>query len=134
MGQGSQNYTGQTFNNQAVYINGTVTTNPQITIARPPYLLERYDFDKIINRKSILNGIAITLVGASIGLFINMVAKFIGNKIDPLIEFDSWEVYSFLLTLLLMGLCYGIDYFIPNERKRIINKIRDHFEMNINNN
>jgi hypothetical protein len=114
MGQVNQNFTGQTFNNQAVYINGEVTTNPQIAIARSPFLLERYDFDKIVNTKGVLNGIATTLLGATLGLFINMVAKFIGNKIDSTIKFDNWEIYSFLLTLLLMGAFYSIDYFVPN--------------------
>ena len=133
MGQENQNFTGQTFNNQAVYINGEVTTNPQIAIARSPFLLERYDFDKIVNTKGVLNGIATTLLGATLGLFINMVAKFIGNKIDSTITFDNWEIYSFLLTLLLMGAFYGIDYFVPNERKKIVKKICRHFENNSNN-
>ena len=130
MADNNQNYTGQTFNNQAVYINGEISSDPQIAIARPPYLLERYDFDKIVNSKGILNGIATTLIGATIGLFINMVAKFIGNKIDPSVKFDNWEVYSFILTLILIGLFFGIDYFVPNERKEIIKKICDHFKSN----
>lgn len=124
----NHNYTGETFDNQAVYIDGEVSLAPKITIARPPYLLERYDFDKIISSKGILHGIAITLLGATIGLLINMIAKFIGNKIDNSIKFDKWEVYSFVFTLILMVVFFVIDYFLSNERKRIVKKISNHFK------
>jgi hypothetical protein len=131
--QNNQNYTGQTFN-QTVYINGEIATAPQITIAREPYLLERFDFEKIKNSVGYLNGIANTLLGASIGLFINMIAKLIGSKIDTSIKFDNWEIYAFLITLILMCIFFLIDYFVPNERKKIIKKIFNHFESNSNNN
>ncbi len=134
MADNNQNYTGQTFQNRAVYINGEIATNPQVTIARPPYFLERYDFDKIISFQGYLYGIATTLLGASIGLFINMIAKLIGSKIDASIKFDNWEIYAFLISLVLMCVFYGIDYFVPNERKKIIKTIRTHFEPNVNNN
>jgi len=129
----NQNYTGRTFN-KTVYINGEIATAPQITIAREPYLLERFDFEKIKNSAGYLNGIAHTLLGASIGLFINMIAKLIGSKIDKSIKFDNWEIYAFLITLILMGIFFSIDYFVPNERKKIIKKIFNHFELNSNNN
>lgn len=134
MADNNQNYTGQTFNNQAVYINGIVATDPQITIARRPFLLERYDFEIIKNSKGYLNGIANTLLGATIGLFINMIAKLIGSEIDETITFDNWEVFAFLITLILMAVFYCLDYFVPNERKKIIKQICNHFDPNSNNN
>lgn len=134
MANENQNYTGQTFQNQAVYINGEITTDPQIAVARRPYLLERYDFDKIISFQGYLYGIATTLLGATIGLFINMIAKLIGSEMDSSIKFDMWEVYAFLISLVLMGIFYGIDYLVPNEKKRIIKVICAHFESNTNNN
>jgi len=133
MANNNQSYTGQTLN-QTVYINGTIAVAPQITIAREPYLLERFEFDKIKNSKGYLNGIANTLLGATIGLFINMVAKLIGNKIDASIKFDNWEIYAFLITLVLMAIFFGIDYLVPNERKTIIKNICNHFEPKSNNN
>lgn len=132
MANNNQNYTGQTFN-QTVYINGEIATAPQITIAREPYLLERYDFEIIKSSKGYLNGIANTLLGATIGLFINMIAKLIGSKIDTSIKFDNWEIYAFLITMVLMGIFFGIDSIVPNERKKIIKKICYHFEPNSNN-
>ncbi|MHC1773787.1 MAG: hypothetical protein AB9834_00100 [Lentimicrobium sp.] len=134
MEQMTQKITGQTFTNQPIYINGEFATDPQIAIARRPYLLERYDFDKLINSKGFLNNIAMTLLGASIGLCINMFAKIIGNKIDPSIKFDNWEVYAFVVTTIAMGLFFCIDHFVPNERRNIIKQIRNHFESNSNNN
>ena len=134
MENNNQNYTGKTFNNQAIYINGEIATDPQITVARRPYLLERYDFDKIISIKGYLYGIATTLLGATIGLFINMIAKLIGSKMDTSIKFENWEIYAFFIALILMGIFYGIDYLVPNERRRIIKTISTHFESNTNNN
>lgn len=125
--QPSQKYSGLTLN-QSVMVNGAVMTNPQITIPRPPYLLERYDFDKLIKGDSVFLTLATTLLGAVIGLFINMLAKLIGSKIDPNITFENWEVYAFLIALGLMIICYVIHYIVPNERRRIVKIIKAHFE------
>ncbi|MCR1026644.1 hypothetical protein NQT66_17630 [Cellulophaga baltica] len=125
--QPPQSYSGQTFN-QPVMINGAVMTNPQITIPRPPYLLERYDFDKLIKGESFFLTLANILLGAVIGLFINMLARLIGSKIDPTITFENWEIYAFLIALVLMTICYIIHHFVPNERRRIIKIVKEHFE------
>lgn len=125
--QPPQNYTGQTIN-QPIMVNGSIMTNPQITIPRPPYLLERYDFDKLIKGESFFLTLANILMGAVIGLFINMLAKLIGSKIDQTIVFDNWEIFAFLISLGLMIICYVIHYFVPNERRRIIKVIKEHFE------
>ncbi|MCM4153659.1 hypothetical protein DHD05_18865 [Arenibacter sp. N53] len=122
-----QNYSGQIFN-QPVIVNGEVLIDPLITIQRKPFFLERYDFDKLTNGNSVFLNLATTLLGAVIGLFINMLSKLIGSKIDPNITFDNWEVYAFLLALGLMIICYIIHYLVPNERRRIIKVIKEHFE------
>ena len=122
-----QNYSGQTFNH-SVLVNGAVMTNPQITIQRTPYFLEHYYFDKLVKGDSPFLTWANILLGAAIGLLINMFAKFFGSKSDNTIKFDNWEVYAFIIALLLMLICYSIDYFVPNERKRIIKDIKRHFE------
>lgn len=127
MSEPKKTYSGQTFNTP-VYVNGNVETNPQITIARIPYMLERYDFDKIIRGESFWLTMAQTLMGAALGLFLNMLAKLIGSKIDTTIPFDKWELYAFGLTLILMGICYIINHFVPNEKRRIVKKIKYHFE------
>jgi hypothetical protein len=57
-----------------------------------------------------------------------MLAKLIGSKIDNKIIFDNWEVFAFLIALGLMIICYVIHYIVPNERRRIIAKINEHFE------
>ncbi len=120
-------YTGQTFT-APVYVNDNMTTNPQIRIARQPYLLERYDFDKIIKGESFWFTIAQALLGAAIALLLNMIAKLIGNKIDPKIAFDAWEVFAFLIALVLMGLSYLINQLVPNEKRRLVDRIKKHFE------
>ncbi|MFD2565521.1 hypothetical protein [Aquimarina rubra] len=122
-----EDFTGQTFDTP-LYINGNLETNPQISIPRIPFLLERYDFDKIIKRESFWLNIANTLLGAVIALFINMIAKLLGNKINSEIPFDEWEVYAFLIALILMIISYCINRFVPNEKRRIVKKIKDHFE------
>lgn len=122
-----QNYSGQTLN-QPIYVDGTVFSNPHITIPREPFLLERYDFDKLIKGESIFIIVANIINGSGIGLFINMVAKFFGSKIDTNIQFDNWEVYSFIFSLVLIALCYFIDFCVPNERRKIVKNIKKHFE------
>ena len=125
--QPTQNYSGQTFN-QPVMVNGSVLTNPQITIPRQPYLLERYDFDKLITGESLFLNLANILLGAVIGLFINMLAKLIGSKIDQTITFENWEIYAFAISLVLMIICHIIHSLVPNERRRIIKIVKEHFQ------
>ena len=125
--QPPQNYSGQTFN-QPIMVNGSVLSNPQITIPRQPYLLERYDFDKLIKGESFFLNLANILFGAVIGLFINMLAKLIGSKIDLTITFENWEIYAFLISLVLMVICHIIHSLVPNERRRIIKIVKTHFE------
>lgn len=122
-----QDYSGQNLT-KPVMVNGAVVTNLQIAIPREPFLLERYYYDKLIKGDSHLLTLANTILGAVIGLFINMLAKFIGSQIDNNIIFDKWEVYAFITALVLMLILYLINYFVPNERRRIIKKINEHFE------
>jgi hypothetical protein len=124
-----QAYTGQTFNHP-VYINGSLETNPQIVIGRKPFLLEKYDFDKLIKDDNPLNKISDGLMGATLGLFVNLLAKLIGSKINPKIPFDEWEVYAFILSFILMLISMALCRFIPSERKRIIKKAKAHFDEN----
>ncbi|TCV17137.1 hypothetical protein EDC17_101154 [Sphingobacterium alimentarium] len=122
-----------TFNNkeihQTVYINGKININPSITILHTPYLLEKYDFDKVINGKHFFSDLSTVLKGIWIGLTINTVAKFIGNLVDKNISFDKWEVYAVLISLFCYFICLIIERFIPTERKRIINDIKSHFNI-----
>lgn len=119
-------YTGQTFN-APVYINGDLTTNPDITIARQPFLLERYDFSVLRRTESIWFNIGFTFLGATAGLLINMLAKLIGSKIDDSIHFDSWEVFAFILSLILTAICFLINKYVSNEKRRLVERINEHF-------
>lgn len=123
------NYQNQNLNGP-IYINGSLATNPSIFIAQTPYLLEKYDFDKIINGKNSISEFKSIFIGTAIGLFLNMSAKFIGNKIDNSITFDKWELYAFSISLFLMVVLILIDRFIDSERKKIIKKIKSHFNIN----
>lgn len=123
----------KSFNNKefsnTVYINGEINVNPSIEIPRPPYLLEKYDFDKVINGKHFFSDLSTVLMGTWIGLAINMCAKFFGNRVDEDIAFDKWEVYAFLFSLSCYFICLIIDWLIPTERKRIIKSIKKHFNI-----
>lgn len=120
-------HTGQTFNSP-VYLNGDLTTNPEITIARQPYLLERYDFSVISRTESFWFNLGNTLFGASLGLFINMIAKLIANKIDPKIQFHDWEIYAVVVAIIFMGISFLVNHFVPNEKRRVVNIIKKHFD------
>jgi len=61
-----------------------------------------------------------------------MLAKLIGSKIGKSVTFDNWEVYAFFLALALMSICYMLHYLVPNEKRRIVKKIKLHFESNQN--
>lgn len=125
---------GQTFENRAILINGQIMSNPQISIPHNPYLLERYDFEKLINPNSNISNIAITLFGASIGLLINIIAKIVGQARGSTISIEDWEFNAFLGSLALTILLFVIDKFAPSKRKRVVRKINYHFELNSNNN
>lgn len=112
-----------------IYVNGDLYTNPTISILQEVYKLEKYDFDKIINGKSGLNEVQSLLYGICLALFINMLAKFLGNKIDSKIAFDNWEIYAFLISIILLIVVCICNYYYPSKRKKIITKIKKHFNI-----
>lgn len=112
-----------------IFINGTVSINPLITIAQEPFLLEKYDFDKLINGKNFISEIRGPLLGIWIAFFINMLAKFIGNKINDKIIFDDWEIYAFIISIVTFFIVFIIDKCIPSEQKRIQKEIKSHFDI-----
>lgn len=124
----SNSITGQTFNH-TVIVNGKVTTNPKIQIARTPYRLQEHEFI-ILKESNSLNKITEILLGAAIALFINLLAKLIGNKFDSTIPFDVWELYAALIAFALTLLCMLISFFVPTEKKAIIKKLKQHFAEN----
>ncbi|WP_162549697.1 hypothetical protein [Hymenobacter nivis] len=122
-----QTYTGQNLNG-TILINGSPTTNPQITIIRQPFLLEIHKFNILITNNSFFSKLIDPILGATIGLFINLIAKLIGNKIDTTIQFDKWEVYAFVISLIIMLSFMLLNYLVPNDRKKLINEINNHFQ------
>ena len=126
------NYQNQNINTP-IYINGSLTTQPTILIGQEPYLLEKYDFGKIINGNDYSGDIKSALKGATLGLFLNMISKLIGNKIDKTILFDKWEVYAFGISFILLIVLFIYEYisnkFYPTEKRKIINKIKMHFNI-----
>lgn len=114
---------------ETVFVNGDPYVNPTIQILQTIYNLEKYDFDKLINGKSYLNQAADLLYGICAGLFINMVVKFFGSKVDKDIIFDKWEVYAFFLSLALLIIILFFDHFIPSKKKQVIKKIKSHFNI-----
>ena len=127
MTEAPKSISGQTLT-ETILINDSVEISPSVKIARSPYLLERYDFDKLANSANQFQKFAEILLGAVIGLFINLAAKYIGSKIDQRISFDLWEVYAFTIALVLMGICYIISYCTDSEHKKIKKKITQHFK------
>lgn len=123
----NKNYQNQDFK-QTIYVNGNIEVNPSITIARPPFFLERYDFDKILRSESFFKKAGHLLIGSAIALFINMIAKLIGHEINPEISFDEWEVFAFGIAIILTVIAFVINEFVPNEKRRIVKKIKKHFE------
>lgn len=114
---------------KTIYVDHNIVINPSITIAQVPYLLDKYEFDKAINGKSFINNFSDVLLGTWIALFINMVAKFIGNKIDNTIAFENWEVYAFCISLGVYFIILLIECCMTTERKRIIKVIKTHFNI-----
>lgn len=121
------------FSNQSlletIYIDGKVATAPQIEIGHKPFYLQKYDFDKLINGRTYISDIKEVLIGTTLGLFINMLARFIGSRIDDDIIFDKWELYAFSLSFFLWIVFLVINYFYKTERKRIIRDIKSHFNI-----
>lgn len=115
--------------NETIYVDGNPFINPSISILQEVYRLEKYDFDKIINGKSFFSEAKNLLYGTCIALFINMIAKFIGSRIDPKIIFENWEVYAFLISIFSLFTAWLIDRFCPSKQKEIINKIKVHFNI-----
>ena len=120
-------YSGQTFHGPLI-INGSLEMNPTIMVAHKDWVLDRYDFDKIVNGECKWLLLMQAMLGAAIGFFINMIAKLIANKIDNSIPFDLWEVWAFAISMILMGVCFTLNKYSPNKRRQIVNKIERHFE------
>ena len=116
-----KNYIGQNPNAPIMIKGGKIYKDPPLTMNRQPFYLERYDFDKIIKTDS--SWLCQISLGVGVGLFINMIAKLIANKINPKIQFDEWEIYAFVISLILTVGSYGLDRILPNEKRKIVNHI-----------
>jgi hypothetical protein len=115
-----------TSNSPVYYYKGNPTDSPELTIARTPYMLEIHDFERITD-SSFGNKSVELFLGATIGLFINMIAKLIGNKIDPSVQFDIWEVIACVIAGFATVVSLVIAHYVPNKRRRVIRKISQHF-------
>jgi len=122
-----KSYSGLT-TDKPIFVDGVITPNPDLVIGRKPFFLERYEFSIIIKDESIFLTIGQALMGASIALFVNMMAKFIGSQIDEKIIFDLWEVYAFGISLLLMIISFTTNKCRSSEKETYVNKINEHFK------
>lgn len=115
--------------NHTIIVDGNPYIEPKLSIVNDIYPLDKYEFDKLVNGKTSLNRITEILLGVCIGYFLNMLGKLIGNKIDPNIPFDNWEIFAFSGAFGLFILIAIVDYFISSKHKEIKKKIKEHLKI-----
>lgn len=107
----------------------TDRTEPTIGTLQADFGLCEADFLRIKNGypKIVITAHSILLV--AFGLGISILAKYIDKIVNnSKILIFPWETYGCIIALIISGFLYGIGFFLPNEKKKVMKDIENHFE------
>lgn len=121
-----QTYQGRKFHDPVVldtsYVEATVL------VQQVAYVLDRYEFEKIVRWESNASKFGALFSGAAVAWVVTVITKMVLNRIDPKINFDAWEVIAIVVAMAGKGICIIIDKYQIDDRKEIVNKINNYFK------
>ena len=100
-----------------------------IRIAQEPFYLTEADFLRLTHNNPIVLTWANTILIASIGYGLGLLADFINKMINPKSSSPTFgEVIVFVVAIIISIFLYVVAHFQPNERKQMTAIIEKHFQ------
>ncbi|MCD4707366.1 MAG: hypothetical protein K8S62_06485 [Candidatus Sabulitectum sp.] len=95
---------------------------------QPDYPLREVDFFHIKSGKPVTYNWASSILLTSIGFGFNILAKYLSqsDSNNASIAKGEWIVFGYGIGISII--LYGIGRLLPNERRKVMKNIKDHFE------
>lgn len=117
---------GKTFT-ESIHFDEQLTSQATIGSFQADFLLCEADYLRIKSKPALQNwshNIFLTTVG--IGLLI--IGKYLGNKLGYKAEILLGEWIACGVGLILSLILYGLGFILPNEKKRVMQQMAEHFK------
>ena len=92
------------------------------------YPLTGRDYEHLKNGKPITFDWANSIFLTSIGIGLTLIGKYISGQTDPTVVIYKGEWLALAVGLIISIILYVIGLLLPNDRKKIMNKLKEHFD------
>lgn len=92
------------------------------------YPLTGRDYEHLRNGKPVIFNWANSILLTTIGLGLNILGKYLSQKAGVTITIYTGEWIALLIGFTISVVLYGIGLALPNDRKKIMKKLKDHFD------
>lgn len=92
------------------------------------YPLTGRDYEHLKNGKPITFDWANSILLTSIGIGLTLLGKYISAQTDPSVVIYKGEWLALATGLIISIVLYMIGLLLPNDRKKIMKKLKDHFD------
>lgn len=103
-------------------------TGTDIGTWQADYPLTGRDYEHLRNGKPVTYNWANSILLTSIGVGLNIIGKYISQQTNPTVVVYESEWWALGLGVLISGILYGIGSLLPNDRKLLMKKLKEHFD------
>ena len=127
--------------NRPLILNSDEARTKEILLLQPTYILDENNFNKLIKGSQGFKDWSQKILFMSLGWVFKIVSAFIvfliafntqQSKKNIEIGIEVWECVSVCLAFLVCLILYLLGFFIKNERDKLIDSIKKHFNKNKN--
>jgi hypothetical protein len=112
---------------QTVVVSG-LSSGASVGTWQADYPLTGRDYEQLRNGKPVTFNWANSILLTTIGFGLNILGKYISQKTGVIITIYVGEWIALSVGLGVSVVLYCIGLALPNDRKSIMNKLRDHFD------
>lgn len=117
------------FKNETFEETVPLKDSSQVLISQEPYWLEEKDYVILTKIKSGLSFWAYGILICSFGLFLVVAGRYIDSLISKQpTDIKNWELITLGLTFLIGLLLKLLSIWCPDDRKKLLKKIGEHFK------
>lgn len=121
----------ESINNQEIHETVQVSglfSGASVGTWQADYPLTGRDYEHLRNGKPITFNWANSILLTSIGIGLTLLGKYISQQSDPSVLIYKGEWIALSIGVITAIVLYIIGLFLPNDRKKIMKKLQDHFD------
>jgi uncharacterized protein YneF (UPF0154 family) len=121
----------KSINNQEIHETVQMTgsfSGASVGTWQADYPLNGRDYEHLKYGKPVTFNWANSILLTSIGIGLTLLGKYISHQSDPSIVIYKGEWIAFALGVVVAIVLSIIGLFLPNDRKKIMKKLQDHFD------